>query len=82
MTNPEMLRAAREEAERALDGLLDVAREEMDGIPTEGRFKLMLASIARLDPSQALLAAVAVVAVERILMRERLDFELSDGSQA
>ncbi len=82
MTNPEIVRAARETAENALDGLMRVAREDLDDLPTEGRFEFLLATIAQLNPSPAMLAAVAVVAVEQLLLVESLDEQLSaEGGQ-
>lgn len=77
MTDPELLRAAREQAEHDLDGLLGAAVEDLSDVPTEQRFDLLMRALAHLNPGPAMLAAVCVVAMERILAREQMEDDLA-----
>lgn len=78
--DPELMREAREDAEQALDVLLDIGREDLAALSSEDRFLFLMRLFIRMQPSTAMLIAAVVVATERILTKEQLDRDLgSEG---
>lgn len=75
--NDEELREVRVLAERQLDDLLAIAKDDLPDMRSEERFLFLLTLIRRLDLHPMTGWSVMVVAIERIIMKEQLDSDLS-----
>ncbi len=75
----EETRRAREAAEGILDGLMDLLNDQdLAPMPTEKRFEFLMTALMRSKTDQVVMAAIAIVALERLHLKEQLDQDLSE----
>lgn len=77
----ETLQAARVQAENQLDEVLGVMRLELQKVPTEHRFEMMLMILKRIGPDPFVMWVGYCIALERLLLSEEIDREFGSAPE-